>query len=83
MAATSSERFLAKITRSISASIAGSLMPMRLREPGWSAAAEPQIAALLVARRQRLAPGADDRVVVPGAQTVLVLRIVDGARASR
>ena len=42
MAATRSSRSLVKMTRSISASIAGFLMPIRLREPGWSAACEPQ-----------------------------------------
>ena len=35
-------RGLGKITRSISASTAGFLMPIRLREPGWSAACELQ-----------------------------------------
>jgi hypothetical protein len=42
VAATSSERVLAKITRSISASTAGFLMPATLREPGRSAASDPQ-----------------------------------------
>ena len=42
MAATSSARLLAKITRSISASTAGFLMPTTFSDPFWSAAAEPQ-----------------------------------------
>ena len=37
------------------------------------------VAALLVARRQRLAPGGDDDVEVPLPHPVLVLRTIDGA----
>ena len=52
VAATSSSRFLAKITRSINLSIAGFLMPIRLREPGMIGRLRAPESALLVARRQ-------------------------------
>ena len=54
-------------------------MPIRLYEPGSLGRLRAPIAALLVARRQRFAPGRGDDVEIPFAQPVLVLRVVDRA----
>ena len=54
-------------------------MPIRLREPGIVGGLRTPEAALLVAGRQRLAPGRDDDVEIPLPQPVFVLRAVDHA----
>ena len=57
-------------------------MPTRLREPGWSAACELQKPRCSLPGDSDWPQRADDHVVVPLPQPVLVLRVVDDAHAS-
>ena len=68
VAATRSERLFAKITWSIIVSTAGFLIPIRLSEPGWSAACEPQKPRCSLPWWIAIWPTRGDDVVVPTAQ---------------
>ena len=81
VAATSSARSLAKMTWSISLSIAGLFTPIRLVLPSRSADFRAPEIALLVARRIRLGEIADHDVVVEHVQPPRVLRGIHHADA--